>query len=271
MYNSKIIATFFVIIFLCNYAHPDTAYLESEWNETIHPVISYHAELDASFLSKWWDINYPLLYASGATTGPWGGRVGKLLVNNRQIALRNLVQEFISLLDFDYSMHNPNSIYINQASIAHGPLVITEPGVVCHLQESITAARGKPAIIVAADNVIINLNKFTLRGYGKGADGIIVKGGVKWVTICNGKIRDAGAHGIHTRAQTDEVNLIELDIQGSLEMGILVNSNRMLVLDCVTTYNNEAGFRAESGKERLLINCLSHSNGTLTKKRMRSL
>ncbi len=235
--------------------------MESDWNETVHPLISYHADLDPGFLSRWWDIDYPILYVE-TTGGPWGRKSEAIVtVNNRTIAVWFLVQEFISLLGFD-STYNSDAMFIEQKSIADGSLIIRKSGIY-HLKESITAVRGMSAIIVEADNVIINCNGFTIHGCDSGADAVVVKGGTQRVTICNGNIRDAGANGLHVHSHSQDINLIALDIQNSLANGFLISSNRILILDCKGTYNKGNGFMFSSASDReiCLIECLSHNNG----------
>lgn len=259
MNSFKIVVTLVTLIFY-NSAYPDTYYLLGEWNESIHPVITYHASLDGGFLSRWWDIDYPILY----TGTSWGwGRDNIIRMDYRDIALRSLLQEFIALLDTDFSVQSSNAVFISQKSIADSPLIITQPGVY-HLQESVTAAYGMPAIIVAADNVLVNLNRRTIHGCGSGADAVIVKSGSKLVTICNGAIRDAGANGIQLHSDSHEINLIMLDIQGSLLNGFFGSANRLLILDCKATNNNEFGFQVDSCQTAggiIFLNCKSNSNG----------
>lgn len=264
MNNFKTTLTIFIITFFTHTAHADTLCLESELDPT-NPYISYPGELDGGFLSRWWDMDYPILYQPGPTDGPWGGRGPIIIEYYREVALKSLVQEFNDLLDLDYATPRANTVYINQKSIVDGPLVITKP-TVCHLQESVTAACGQPALIVAADDVIINLNKCTIHGCGVGADAIVVERGVKGVTICNGKIRDAGADGIHIYPQTNEINLINLDIKGCLDIGCFVGANRLVILDCEATYNQNAAFNfgpelKGARWEHHIINVLANHTG----------
>jgi hypothetical protein len=77
------------------------------------------------------------------------------------------------------------------------PLVIEDEGSAWYLGESISFAGAEDGITIAADDVTIDLNGFTLSGPGSGAgSGIRVDGTRKGTTILNGRIHSWGGSGV---------------------------------------------------------------------------
>lgn len=114
---------------------------------------------------------------------------------------------------------------------------ITQPGSY-YLTGNITGVSGKRGIEIAAGNVTIDLNGFTLAGVAGSLEGI-ASAGVRNITVRNGDVTNWGGHGI------------------SLDNSVFTLTSR---IDNVrATLNNGSGIRV--GRGAVITNCAAAGNG----------
>lgn len=91
---------------------------------------------------------------------------------------------------------------------AASPILIDSPGSY-YLTGPVTAVPGHPAISINADQVLLDLNGFTVTGDANSEDGHGIHVSGRQVTILNGTVRDAGGSGI-TCADGSSLVLLEI-------------------------------------------------------------
>lgn len=125
-----------------------------------------------------------------------------------------------------------------------------------YLTGNITAQPGKRGIFIAASDVVLDLNGFTLFGGSTGDDAILVVG--TNVTVRNGAIRDWVKEGVDAFGSN---NVCVQDVtvtNSSAGYGIIAGDNSRFS-NCTVT-NSAAGFIA--GQEARAGSCLSRDNAT---------
>ncbi len=124
------------------------------------------------------------------------------------------------------------------------PLVITQPGSY-QLIGNMTVATATNAIIIQADNVVLDLNGFTVQGNGGGAAAGIVASSTsaRSITIKNGSVHAFAGHGIYLAGRGHLVT--DVKAAGNASDGIYV-SQASVVERCTATGNGGNGI--ETGK-----------------------
>jgi parallel beta-helix repeat protein len=141
------------------------------------------------------------------------------------------------------------------------PFTITQPGSY-YFTANITATGSVAGIIVAADDVRLDLNGFALTGGGGGsARGIDVPAARKNLHIYNGTTRGWAGGGVRADNATNS-SLEKLRASansGGALVGALVIGNGSLIQDCVASNNATNGIKTFSGTT--VIGCTASSNG----------
>lgn len=158
-------------------------------------------------------------------------------------------------------------IEINQAKAAVGgvttgdapgfPVSITQSGSY-RLTSDLTVGASLGGISVAAENVTLDLNGFTIFGGGGAffSDGIGV--GQMNVEVRNGTVRGFSRHGIFTNASTHYVRVIGVRSISNALAGIELQGQANLVDGCTALNNGNSGIRALDGS--LVINSVARGN-----------
>lgn len=141
---------------------------------------------------------------------------------------------------------------------------ITAPGHYV-LTANLSGAQGKHAIQVAADNVAIDLNGFTISGVPGSLDGILV--GTLFVprrnvTIVNGTVRAFPGRGINAQ-HCSAVRVERVKAIANADIGIKAGNGISgpaggLILLCEARENGSHGIHAESAS---IVSCTALSNG----------
>lgn len=143
------------------------------------------------------------------------------------------------------------------------PFTISQPGSY-YFTANVTATGSIAGIIVAADDVTIDLNGFALTGGGGGtARGINVPAAQKNLAIRNGIVRGWAGGGVRADLATDSVleKLRASGNSGGLGGAALLVGNGSLIKDCVASNNPTTnGFKTFSGTT--IIGCTASSNGS---------
>ena len=136
------------------------------------------------------------------------------------------------------------------------PIFLNTPGSY-RLTSDLFASLNNTGIQMAADNITLDLNGFTL--YGGGgliADGIGL-GGCKNIEIRNGTIRDFTRSGIFSNINTHYVRVIGLRTINNVTSGIELQGTANTVDGC-TALGNAIGIRVFDGS--LVINSVARGN-----------
>jgi len=153
------------------------------------------------------------------------------------------------------------------------PYVITEDGSY-YLTENLYGVEGEHGIIVAADNVTIDLSGYSLIGVPNSLRGITREAqqeedagrgagpssGQTAVVIKNGIIRDWGIEGIRFDGY-DSVRVSDCTVLNNRRDGIYVG-NGCIVENCIARLNNKEGNGAgiHVGEGSVVRNCISSDN-----------
>jgi len=126
------------------------------------------------------------------------------------------------------------------------------------LTSDLTAAGNNGGIVVAADNVTLDLNGFTLYGVaGIGSDGIGI-GDRKNVEIKNGTVRGFSRSGVFSNVNTQYIRVIGLRAIGNTIDGIDLQGQGNLIDGCTSLNNGASGIRVFEGS--LVTNSISRGN-----------
>ena len=142
------------------------------------------------------------------------------------------------------------------------PYTISQSGSY-YLARNVTATASAVGIIIAADDVTVDLNGFALNGAGVGTKGIDVPAARKNLTIRNGTVRGWTQGGVRADFATNCI-LEKLRASGNTGgslVGALVAGNGSLITDCVAASNTSStnGIKTFSGTT--IVNCSASSNG----------
>lgn len=165
------------------------------------------------------------------------------------------------------------------------PHTITQPGSYV-LTGPLTGVSGEHGIIIAADDVTLDLNGFALVGAPGSLNGVMLNTNTARCTIRNGVIRSWGGNGIdapfgdlgdviahHTRlvdlqiaqnaqdgAALGDFAYVEGCIASENGFGGIRIGQEGVIKDCTSNNNGQVGL---SGSNRaLIVNCVSNDNGT---------
>jgi hypothetical protein len=135
-----------------------------------------------------------------------------------------------------------NRVQLNPQAITL-PYTIWSPGSYV-LTGNITGAAGQPGIVVAADNVTVDLNGFVLQGVPGSLDGIRPSGMHENLTVLNGMVVDWGGAGVSTYVFNYPYG--DTVLYSRLE-GLIVSGN--------------GGFGIRAALGSVVRNCIAHDNG----------
>jgi hypothetical protein len=127
-----------------------------------------------------------------------------------------------------------------------------------YLTDNLTAPAGLNGISVAADNVSIDLNGFTLTGPGPGGSvaGVICAGVTEGTRVSNGQVTRWPAYGVSVGedSQVDHVIASNNGIAG------IITDNNTTISYCVVRGNSDRGISTNS--HCIVSHCLGTRNGT---------
>jgi hypothetical protein len=133
---------------------------------------------------------------------------------------------------------------------------ITQPGSY-YLTGNTTGVAGKSGIEVAADNVTIDLNGFTLQGVGGSLSGVVASG-TPVLTVMNGSVRGWGGAGVVARRAE------RLVVANNLSTGILL-FNDGTAIQCNVANNGSLGlYGISAGARARVADCTVTGNGGST-------
>lgn len=149
---------------------------------------------------------------------------------------------------------------IDPTPISSLPFTITAPGAY-YVTKELTGVAGSHGIVVAASDVRLNLNGFTLRGVPGSLDGVHLAAGPARtaVAVTNGSLTGWGQDGIDL-ASCRDVALQGIVVRSSGGHGIRVHSLGALLQDCQAESNHLDGIRV-SGQAAALARCVATLNG----------
>jgi hypothetical protein len=151
------------------------------------------------------------------------------------------------------AMSAPDQVETRTA-VTNLPYTITTAGSY-YLTTNLTSAPGQAGVIIHADNVILDLDGFSLIG-GGGSNGVFVApANMKNIAIQNGTIRDWIVDGVNTTNASDCV-LERLRASNNGNCGLNVGS-RTSVKFCIAE-GNKHGIMA--GAECILTDCIAQNN-----------
>lgn len=147
-----------------------------------------------------------------------------------------------------------NRVQLNGRSIAM-PYTISQPGSYVLTSDLTAAQQGQSGIVIAADDVSLDLNGFTIRGFpGVGALGVAVQG--DGVRIHNGRVADWDNSGIDLAGEGGVVTGCIVKGNGA---GIRATGNRNRIEDNHAT-GNATGYDV-GGSYNLLVKNSASGNG----------
>lgn len=138
----------------------------------------------------------------------------------------------------------PRTDLASVAGTANSRHLITQPGSY-YLSANVTGAAGFNGIVIQADNVVLDLNGFTVTGAASSGDGISLSGTRLNVTIKNGTVRGWGAEGVDAADDTN-VQLRDLSISNNVSDGAITGPNG-IVACCTSASNGGDGFQLGEG------------------------
>lgn len=169
----------------------------------------------------------------------------------------------------------------NTPGDATATFIISQPGSY-YLTGNLIGEAGKSGIGIAADNVTIDLNGFTLQGVAGSGHGIRPIGFRNHITIRNGIIAGWGGNGITHFISTNTMSRSRIEgvtaaqnggfgISGGVQsiynrciarsngsIGIILTNSGGVATECLAASNGSHGFNLADGSS--LINCASISN-----------
>ena len=126
----------------------------------------------------------------------------------------------------------------------------------------LTGAAGQDGITIAADDVTIDLNGFSLTGVPGSLDGIARGGNFNRWTVQNGNVTAWGGDGIDLfSGVNNEVTVERVRSSGNGGRGIVV-AGRAIVRDCVATNNGNSGIVMASNSANSIIDSCVGSHNT---------
>lgn len=133
---------------------------------------------------------------------------------------------------------------------------ITQPGSY-YLGANVVGGSGKAGIVIATDNVTIDLNGFQLIGGEGTLEGICITApGSRLVTVRNGSVRGWGGNGVCTENVSGSV-LLDLRVWGNSGDGIKAGPSAV-VRNCTSQQNGGVGILV--GNNGLVAQCTAQEN-----------
>lgn len=146
-------------------------------------------------------------------------------------------------------------IKITQKTIARGSIFhIAKPGLY-HVMENLKF--GSKAFIIDTNNVIVDLQGYTLDFSRKNNYGISFMAGLSNITIKNGVIRNASAVEALTLSKNSNINLSNLDMSTAGTSAILVHACSDINIDTLTLSGAmlQAGIKIEQSASVIVDRC----------------
>jgi hypothetical protein len=143
-----------------------------------------------------------------------------------------------------------------------GPLVVGDAGSVVrigqpgsyHLVSDVNGAAGKNGIEIAASDVTLDLNGFTVRGVPGSLGGLVSAVGNNRIEVRNGRV--VGWAGAGVSLASSASRCVDLTVSGNGNGGIAISSGE--VRRCIVETNTGAGIATSSGA--LVTQCLARDN-----------
>lgn len=143
-----------------------------------------------------------------------------------------------------------------QTPITSVPFTISAPGSY-YLVSNLTGIAASSGIIIAADNVTLDLNGFALIGSGTSFNGILISGTRANFTVRNGTVTNWPSAGI-SGATAHNCELANLRVSACGNDGIAVGPGNS-IHDCLV---ENSGTGIQTGDRCIIRNCTSQSNPT---------
>lgn len=131
---------------------------------------------------------------------------------------------------------------------------ITQPGSY-YLTSNIQGESGKHGIEIAASNVTLDLNGFSLLDNGTGKVGIKSSNSYKNVRVVNGSVSGWGLSGVEIGAGTSSLQNVVSGNNGNA--GFMIGTGGT-IRNCVAHHNTSCGIVAFGGS--LVTDCIAHDN-----------
>jgi len=151
-------------------------------------------------------------------------------------------------------------IKIGQTASTTFPIVIDQPGSYVLTSNLVVSTANVAGIVIATNNVTLDLNGHALIGPGIGTGGSDARGidGRNRNNICifNGTVRDFASEGIDLRFSGTNNLLKDIKAYFNGGSGILVAPS--IVTNCIANSNSDFGIIAQSST---IINCTANDNG----------
>ncbi len=115
-----------------------------------------------------------------------------------------------------------------------------------YLTGNVGGTSGKNGIAIAADNVTVDLNGFSLLGTAGSLSGAVVSGARQNIVIYNGTARGWGGSGIDAGGATN-AQLTRLQVSANGRAGLIAGAST-IVRDCIAAGNTGDGIRVTEGQ-----------------------
>ncbi len=151
---------------------------------------------------------------------------------------------------------------IQQSSVATGTYTVSSSGRYA-LVENITAPSGAIAITIAADNVYLDLNGFTIDGAGGATALINIASGRRNVTIVNGTLINAVGHGIRVLDGCMGISLENIVVDRASINGFFLDGsggsalNHVMMRNCQTFSNGDSGIVLSNANQVIISDYVS--------------
>lgn len=136
-----------------------------------------------------------------------------------------------------------------------GPLTISQPGSY-YLTTNILGISGSYGMVIASDNVVLDLNGFALLGVAGSASGIYFNARTN-ITVRNGTVRGWGGSGVESWSKSLQLENLNVSANGS--DGIWA-SGVCSVQDCAAASNSNNGIKIIAGG--IVSRCAVWGNGS---------
>lgn len=140
---------------------------------------------------------------------------------------------------------------------------ISQPGSY-YLTGNLNVPSGKSGIMIAASDVTIDLNGYTINGAAGsffGIQFIATNIGYSNITVRNGSIRNCGNTGLNLYSTASAGALIEnISASNNGSYGIFV-PDESRVVNCSAIANTNTGFQIGNSRGGVVINCIASNNG----------
>ncbi len=155
-----------------------------------------------------------LVVAGGLARGAWGGPLDPPAAPGSTMKTLEQVEPRTPISSLPYTISQPGSYY---------------------LTGDLTGVSGQPGISVAASDVTIDLNGFTLIGVPGSTDGIFAAAGPNRIAVLNGRVRNWGVHGVNLQHAHDG-RFERLQVSDNASVGIYAGSGS-IISDCTAHHN----------------------------------